>query len=67
MDKVITDATLEASFDELGEEALDGNEPRVARWGEVEGEALVAVELGSNLGVLMRGKIVGDGMDRLNG
>ena len=67
VDKGIKDATLEATSGELGEVALDGIEPGAGRRGEVEGEARVAVEPGPNLGVLMGGIIVEDGMDRLSG
>ena len=59
------DASLEASCGELGEEALDGVQPRGGGWGEVEGEARVAIEPGADLGVLVGGVVVEDDVDGL--
>jgi hypothetical protein len=59
------DAAFEALFGELCEEAFDGVEPRCRGRGEVEDEARMAIEPFHDLGVLVRGIIVDDGMDRL--
>ena len=53
-DDRMEDATLEASLGQLGEEALDGVEPRARSRCEVEGEALMAVEPSTHLGMLRR-------------
>jgi hypothetical protein len=65
VDEGAKDAALEASFGELGEVSLDGVEPGAGGWGEVEGEALVAVEPGLDPWMLMGGIIVEDDMDGL--
>lgn len=67
VDEGVKDAALEASFGELGEVTLDGVEPGAGGRCEVEGEALVTVEPGPDLWVLMSGVIVEDDMDGLVG
>lgn len=58
-------APLEATLRQFGEEALDGVEPGKRGRGEVDGEALMAVEPGTHLVVLMGGVIVEDDVDGL--
>lgn len=49
---------------ELGEEPLDGVEPRARSWRKVEHEARVAIEPGADhLGVFVGGVVVEDDMD----
>jgi hypothetical protein len=60
VDDGVEDAALEASLRQLGEEAFDRIEPRARGWREVESEALMAVELGMHLGVLVSGVVVED-------
>lgn len=67
VDDRMKDASLEASLRQLGEEALDGVEPGARRGGEVEGEALMAVEPGTHLRVLMGGVVVEDDVNGLVG
>src|SRR5512135_1193862 len=61
------DAALEAAFGELGEETLDCVQPRARGRHEVEGEALMPIEPGAYLGVLVDGIVVEDDMDELAG
>ena len=63
VDEGMEDASLEASCGEPGEEALDGVQPRGGGWGEVEGEARVAIEPGADLGVLVGGVVVEDDVE----
>lgn len=67
VDDRMKDASLEASLRQLGEEALDGVEPGSRRGGEVEGEALMAVEPGTHLRVLMGSVVVEDDVNGLVG
>ncbi len=57
IDKGVEDTAPEAPPGEFGEEALDGVEPRAGCGREVEGKALVAVEPGPDLRMLV-GSIV---------
>jgi hypothetical protein len=61
------DAALETPLRQLGEEALDRVEPRARGRREVESEALMAVEPGSHLGMLVSGVVVEDDVDCLAG
>jgi hypothetical protein len=61
------DAAFEAAFGQLGEEALDGIQPRARCRHEVEREALVPVEPCAHLGVLVNGVVVEDDMDEFAG
>ena len=67
VDDRVKDAALEATLRQFGEEALDGVEPRARGRREVEGEARMAVEPGTHLGVLVGGVIVEDDVDGLAG
>ena len=67
LDDGVEDAAFQASFGELGEEALDGVEPGTGRGHEVKGEALMPGEPGADLGVLVSSVIVEDHVDRLIG
>src|SRR3974390_3289566 len=58
---------FEAAFGQFGEEALDRIEPRGRGRGVMEDKAVVSVEPGANLGVLVRGVVVEDDMDDLAG
>ena len=58
-------AALEASLRQLGEEALDGVEPRTGSRREVEGESLVTVEPSAHLGMLVDGIVVEDDVNGL--
>ena len=59
------DAALQAPFAELGEEAFNGVEPGGRGWRVVEDEARMALEPGTNLGMLVRGVVVEDDVDDL--
>src|SRR3954454_11668896 len=61
------DAALEATLRQSGEEALDGIEPGARGRREVESEALMAVEPGTHLGMLVSGVVVEDDVDGLGG
>jgi len=61
------DAALEATLRQFREEALDRVEPRAGRRCEVKGKALMAVEPGAHLGMLVGGIVVEDDVDRLVG
>src|SRR5271154_1219881 len=58
-------ATLEPLFGELGEEALDGVQPRGRSRREVEGDARMAAKPLNHLGMLVGGVVVQDHMDQL--
>jgi hypothetical protein len=58
------DAALETPARELGEEGLDGVEPRCRGRCEVEGPASMAGEPLTHLGMFVGGVVVDDGMDR---
>src|SRR5450631_4643239 len=60
-------AAFQPTLRELGEEALDGVEPRARGWCEVEGEALVPIEPLAHFGMLVGGVIVDDHMHDLAG
>ena len=57
------DATFEPPLCQLGEVAFDGVEPRGGGGGEVEGPARMAGQPFTDLGMLVGGIVVGDGMD----
>jgi ComEC/Rec2-related protein len=59
------DTALQASLGEFGEKALDGVEPGSRGRGVVEDEAWMALELGTDLGILVRGIVVEDDADDL--
>lgn len=67
VDDGVEDAALEAPLRQLGEEALERVAPGARGRREVEGEALMAVEPGPNLGVLVSGIVVEDDVDGLGG
>lgn len=56
-------ASTKALVGEIPEESLDDIEPRAAGRDEVHVEALVALEPGQHLGVLVRGVVLDDQMD----
>jgi len=58
VDEGMEDTTLEPPLGEFSEEALDSVEPRAGGGGEVEGEALVTIKPGPDLGMLMGGVVV---------
>src|SRR5262249_28106823 len=60
-------AALETSLGQGGEEALDSVEPRSRGGCEVERPARVPGQLSADLGMLVGGVVVGDGMDQLAG
>ena len=61
------DAAPDAPAGDDGEEAFDGVEPRGGGWGEMEHPSWVIGEPLFDLGMLVRGVVVGDGMDDLAG
>jgi hypothetical protein len=61
------DAAFQSTPGKLGKEALDGIEPGARGWREVEDEALVPVEPGADLRMLVGGVIVEDDVDYLAG
>ena len=61
------DAAPEAPSGERREEVLDSVEPGARSRGEVEHPARMAGEPGFDLGMLMGGVVVEDGVDRLVG
>src|SRR5580698_8302927 len=60
------DAALEPALCEGCEEALDGVEPGSRCRGEMERPSRMAFEPSANIGMLMGGVIVDDGVDRLS-
>ena len=67
VDERMEHAALQAPSGQLGEEAVDGVEPRGGGGREVEGPAVVALEPGADLGMLVGGVVVEDHMDQLAG
>lgn len=67
VDDGVEDAAFQAPLRELGEESLHRVEPRARGRREVEGEALMAVEPGAHLGILVGGIIVEDDVHGLVG
>ena len=63
VDDGVEDASFEATLRQFCEEALDGIEPRAGGRCEVEGEARIAAEPGTHLGVLVSGVVVEDDVD----
>lgn len=61
------DTPFQSAPGELGKEALDGIEPGARGRREVEDEALVPVEPGADLRMLVGGIVVEDDMDDLAG
>ena len=61
------DAAADALAGHLGEEALDRIEPGPRGWGEVKDPTRVAGEPGFDLGMLVGGVIVEDGVDHFAG
>ena len=59
------DAALEPALCESGEEALDRVEPGSGRRREVERPSRVTFEPSANVGMLVGGVVVDDGVDRL--
>ncbi len=66
-DDRVKDATLEAAAGELGEIPFDRVEPRGGRRGEVEEEAGMALEPGTDLCVLVGRVVVEDDVNQLSG
>ena len=64
VDDGVEDAAPEAPSGESGEEVLDGVEPGAGGRGEVEHPARMAGQPGLDLGMLVGGVIVEDGVDR---
>jgi len=60
-------AALAATPGKLGEEDLDGVEPGTGGLGEVESPPRMAVQPGPDLGMLMDGVFIDDGVDNLAG
>ena len=67
VDDGVEDATFQAALRQPGEEALHRVEPGTRGRGKVEGEALVTVEPGAYLGVLVGSVVVEDDVHRLVG
>ena len=61
------DTAFETASGELGEEALDGIEPRGRGGREMEGETRMAIEPFADLRVLMGGIVIEDDVDGLFG
>ena len=61
------DAALEPTPGKLGEKALDGVQPGARGGGEMEGPARMTAEPGADLGVLVGGVVVDNGVDDLAG
>src|ERR1700677_70385 len=59
------DAAFESSLRQGGEEALDSVEPGSGRWREVERPSGIAFEPSADIGMLMGGVVIDDGVDRL--
>jgi hypothetical protein len=66
-DDRMEDAAFGPSLCQLGEVAFDGVEPGSRGGGEVQRPARMTGQLLTNLGVLVGGVVVGDGMDELVG
>ena len=64
-DQRMEDTALQALLGQLGEEPLDGIEPRRRGWREVEGETRMPAQPLHDLGVLVGGVVVEDEVDRL--
>ena len=60
-------AAFEPSPGQPGEETLDGVEPRGKGGREVQGPSLMPRELGRNLGMLVSGIVIDNGVDQLAG
>ena len=58
LDDGVEDAAFQASFGELGEEALDGVEPGAGRGHGVKGKAFMPAEPSADLGMLVSRVIV---------
>jgi hypothetical protein len=58
IDQGVEDPAFQSSLGEFCEEALDGVEPRTGCGREMEGKALVAIEPGPDLWMLMGGVVV---------
>ncbi|MFC6027216.1 hypothetical protein ACLBXJ_28895 [Methylobacterium mesophilicum] len=67
LDETAKYTQLHPSYCEFGEEALDDVELLVFGQGEVEGPARVAIESGTDLGLLVDGKVVWVGVDDFTG
>src|SRR6188472_3056749 len=67
VDQGMEDTALEPTAGEGCEEGLDGVGPRTGGRCEVEGPAGVTSEPGTDLGVLVGGVVVEDGVDQLAG
>ena len=65
IDDALENAALGASFGQDGEETLNGVEPAGRGWGKVECPSRVPPEPLDNLGVLMSGVVIEDGVDGL--
>ena len=65
VDEGAEDTAFEATLRQFGEEAFDGIEPRARGRGEVESEALMAIEPSSHLGMLVGSVVVEDDVDGL--
>ena len=67
VDDRVEHTAFEAAARERREEALDGVDPGAGLWREVEDPARMASEPSLNLGVLVGGVVVDDGMDGFAG
>ena len=67
VDQGVEGAALQAAAGQRGEEGLDGVEPGAGGRREVEGPARVPSEPGADLGMLVGGVVVEDGVDQLAG
>ena len=67
VDDALEDAALQPSAGQFGKEALDGVEPGGGGWGEVEGPSGVALQPSPDLGMLVGGVVIQDGVDDLPG
>lgn len=63
VDEQVEDVALEAEPGQLGEEALNGVQPGVAGWDEVDGPARVLLQSGADLEVLAGCVVVEDHVD----
>src|SRR6188472_1103819 len=67
VDQGVEGTAPQAASSKGGEEGFHGIGPRAGGGGEVEGPARVAGEPGADLGVLVGGVVVEDGVDQLAG
>jgi hypothetical protein len=67
VDQRVESAALQAAAGQRGEEGLDGVEPGAGGRREVEGPARMTGEPGADLGMLVGGVVVEDGVDQLAG